>query len=92
MNPLSFSSISYDDALVKYGSDKPDLRIPMTIHSLPMSLCQSNSFDKIQILHFPGMAKVLSNSKLKQMLKTMESNTDKSTIILRVVFEIRMNA
>ena len=78
--------------MLKYGSDKPDLRIPMTIHSLPVSLCQSSSFDKIQMLCFPGMAKTLSNSKLKQMLKTMESNTDKSTIILRVIFEIHFDA
>ena len=83
-NPISFSSISYEDALVHYGSDKPDLRIPMTIHSLPLSICQSDAFTKVEMMHFPGMAKALSNSKLKQILKTMENGTDKSTIILRV--------
>ena len=85
VNPIIFSSISYDDALVKYGSDKPDLRIPMTLHALPLSLSRSEAIEKIQILQFPEMAKTLSNSKLKQILKSMDSTTVQSISVLRVV-------
>ncbi len=40
--PTPFPRIAYDDAMLKYGNDKPDLRIPLEIHDISNLFKNSN--------------------------------------------------
>lgn len=84
-NPISFQSITYHDALTQYGSDKPDLRIPISLHHLPTTVgVKEMKVDKVISLRLPGLAKTVSNSKLKQLLKEIRESTAQSYQVLRV--------
>ena len=77
-NSVSFRSLSYDTCLSEFGSDKPDLRIPYRITSI------SDDLQKIRVLRFPGLAPLVSASKLKQLLKSLEEGQFQKSRVLRV--------
>ncbi|CBK24377.2 Aspartyl-tRNA synthetase [Blastocystis hominis] len=77
-NPVSFRSLSYDACLSEFGSDKPDLRIPFRITSI------SDDLQKIRVLRFPRLAPLVSASKLKQLLKSLEEGQFQKSRVIRV--------
>ena len=73
--PIPFPRIPYDEAMLKYGSDKPDLRFGMEIQDVSEVFktgCEFKVFTEIlkndgviRALCFPGGAEKISNTQLK---------------------------
>ena len=70
VSPIPFRRISYDDAILKYGSDKPDLRNPLIIEELT-SILFKMEFDPFKNTTIRGI-KVSNIDKSNSWFKSME--------------------
>ena len=70
VSPLPFRRIKYKDAILKYGSDKPDLRNPLVIEELTDILSKS-SFEPFKNTTIRGI-KVENLDKSNSWFKSME--------------------
>ena len=101
-----FRRIPYREAMLKYGSDKPDLRNPLIIEDLTNILSKSDfsPFKDTQIRGIKVSSIVKSNSWFKQMeeyvksingtlgyIKVVENNKFKSSLDKFLTDEIRNN-
>ncbi len=74
-----FERISYQEAMSRYGSDKPDLRYGYEIHDVS-GLAETTDFDlftnavnggdRIKAINFNGLAPAYSRKKLDKLIKT----------------------
>ncbi len=76
--PLPLPRISYSEAILRYGSDKPDLRIPMEIFDLTeiCSDCGFGVFESVakgggvvRVLPVPGAADKISRKRLDHLTR-----------------------
>ena len=106
VSPIPFRRIPYEEAILKYGSDKPDLRNPLEITDVTNVLSQSDfapfKNTTIRAINVPSIDK--SNSWYKQMeeyvktiggvlgyIKVNEDLTFKSSLDKFFTDEIREN-
>mgnify|MGYP004512398477 FL=1 len=106
VSPIPFRRIPYEEAILKYGSDKPDLRNPLEITDVTDILSQSDfaPFKKTTIRAIKVSSITSSNSWYKQMeeyvktiggvlgyIKVNEDLTFKSSLDKFFTDEIREN-
>jgi len=75
--PVPFTKLSYDEAILRFGSDKPDLRISQEIHDITdiAGNCGFGIFEKaiksgnvVRVLSFPNAAE-FSRKKIDELSK-----------------------
>ena len=70
VSPIPFKRIPYKEAMLKYGSDKPDLRNPLLIEDLTAILSKS-TFEPFKTLNIRGI-KVDNIDKSNSWYKKIE--------------------
>ena len=75
VSPIPFKRIPYNEAMLKYGTDKPDLRNPLIIQDIS-SIMEKSSFEPfknttVRAIRVPSIDK--SNSWFKQMEEYVKS-------------------
>ncbi len=74
--PLPLLRMTYDEAMQRYGTDKPDLRIPFEIHDITeiSRNCGFSIFEKaieetkkVSVLPVPGIAEKISRKRIDQL-------------------------
>ena len=89
-----FPQISFNEAISKYGSDKPDLRNPMEIidvsdifkndvYSEVFSILENTKNNRIAVLRVPN-GSIISNKKIVEYTKFMETYEIKNLIWIKV--------
>lgn len=89
-NQIEFKELSYDDSMMLFGSDKPDIRIPdklVHIKNTEEMKVVYDSFPRFYVyrsLRIPRVGSIVSNSKLKQVLKALDGIDMQSLRVIRV--------